>query len=136
MNVKLPQGKVRSPITGTITKWRVNIYILGSDFVGRLQVLKRTKDRPGIAGDVFETVRQAHAVQLSTGETKWDTSLRIRKGQFIGLWLPDQGSYTGALDEGRYVQFLPPLFPGDPGAKPTVLSPPDRHILLNATVRR
>src|SRR5688572_15143404 len=55
MNVRLPDGHVRSPVTGTITRWRVNVYStnFGTPSGFRLQVIRRTRNKPGYAGDVY-----------------------------------------------------------------------------------
>jgi hypothetical protein len=137
VNVKLPEGKERSPVTGTITKWRVNVdsFNVSTDHTLRLQVVKRTRNEPGVAGDKFEAVRQSRKEEMQLGTNTLETSLEIRKGQFIGLRYPGNSISVGALEGGRFLDFVPPLLPTGGAAKPELNAGVDRHLLLNATVR-
>ena len=138
MNVRLPDGHVRSPVTGTITRWRVNVYStnFGTPSGFRLQVIRRTRNKPGYAGDVYEAVNQTPPETLSVGENVFEVSRPIREGDFIGLRYPEDSVSVAGLDGGRFLDFAPPLFPGEPGEKMDGERGLARHLLLNATVRK
>ncbi len=129
-------GKVRSPITGTITKWRVNV----EKFVGtgqgplQLQVLRRTVDEPGRAADEFRAIRQSSEEDTVFDVNTFFTSLRIRKGDFVGLNILGEDTSIRELDAGVLGYFASPLTPGGLAA-PFDDFFQDRQILLNATVK-
>jgi len=137
-SVKLPQttGAVRSRITGTITRWRVNVD-LGSGPM-RLQVLRRTtNNKPGVDNDEFEVVRQtAKQTVPSIGPQGIDANLKIRKGQFIGLQFPN-GTRIAAFNGAgaRFLEWVPTLTPKDP-SEHSDFQAAHNYILFNATVTR
>jgi hypothetical protein len=142
VNARLSAGKTRAPVTGTITRWRANVGQVG---VGtgpvpvKLQVLKRTADPPGVVADEYRAVRETPEVMTSVeGLNKFNASLKIRKGHFIGLaGLADDVEVYGldGLQGNRALIFVPPFAPGDPAITPgTVLD--GERILFNATIRK
>ena len=144
-NVVLPGavGLERSPITGTITRWRGSF---GSgDGPVRLQVLKRTHNESGTANDEFVAVRETVDTPIEgTAHEEFDAHLKIRKGQFIGLVL-DGGSGTsinlaevGPMSTSDFIDFEPPLAPGDSPRKTNNVftGSTNQYLLYNARVRR
>jgi hypothetical protein len=82
-------------------------------------VLKRTVDNPGVATDEFKAVRESLDTPTSAGLNVLQTSLHIRKGQFIGIAdLSDQTYINDVDNSGIFGVFDPPLAPGDPGSTP------------------
>ena len=139
-NVVLPNavGLERSPITGTITRWRASFD--SGDGPVRLQVLKRTQDKVGAANDTFVAVRETVDTTVpGTGKQVFDADLHIRKGQFIGLKGLSFASGTfvnyASRPRARMAMFAPELVPGDSPRKSDALFPSE-YVLLNASVRR
>jgi hypothetical protein len=136
-NLRLPDGNVRSPISGTITRWRVNIQETSANPAGplRLQVLNRTVDKPGVAADEFKAVRESPDTPTSAGLNVVQASLHIRKGQFIGIAvLSDQTGINNVDNSGVFGVFDPPLAPGDPGSTPDQFPDGAHYLLFSATI--
>ena len=144
-NVQLPEGNVRSPFSGDIERWRVNVTephdLLVNDGPLRLQVLKRTTNEPGVVNDEFKSVRQTGEQSVTPGGDRqaFNTSLRIREGQFIGLDVATD-TEVESLDvepaEPAYLfRWCPWLTPGAPGVAPSSTFE-DSYLFFNATVRR
>ena len=137
-----PVGLERSPITGTIKRWRVNIQSGNGPL--RLQVLKRTHNEPGTVNDEFVAVRETGDSPVTgTGKQVFDANIRIRKGQFIGLAELEDGLGTfigfGKVTSGAdFIDFEPPLTVGDSPLTTSALytGSPGQYLLFNATVRR
>lgn len=138
--VQLPEGSVRSPISGTITRWRVHVPAAHDTLVNdgplRLQVLKRIVNQPGIVNDEFKAIRETPDQAVTPiGKQAFNTDLRIRKGQFIGLVVPDDTEVgSGAGSPAYLFEWCPELTPGDPGG-PADFTVPDEYLLFNATVK-
>jgi hypothetical protein len=134
-NLRLPEGRVRSPITGTVTKWRVNI----EDFANtlgpvRLLVERRTANNAGLDNDKYKVTDRSQAKTTAPGINRFDASLSIRKGDFIGLTVADQTCPAYRNDPlGVNAVFFPALPLNDP-TKPTDIRT-NEFLLYNATVR-
>jgi len=141
-NVALPDtvGLARSPVTGTISRWRANIFDGNGPI--RLQVLKRTHNEAGTSNDEFMALRQSGKKTVTTTGKQSFTANRlpIRRGQFIGVVL--EGGFgthigVGNLTGGDFIDFEPPLAPGDAARNDSGVFPglANQYLLLNATVR-
>ncbi len=141
VNDRLSVGHTRAPAGGTITRWRANVGQVGTGTGSvpvKLQVLRRTVNEPGVVADEFKALRETAESQTSVeGLNKFHASLRIRKGDFIGLAaLADDVEVFGLDQEAgnRSLIFAPPFVPDDPAMAPgTVLD--QTRILFNATIR-
>lgn len=129
-------GKVRSPVTGTITKWRVNIEEFSGTGAGplQLQVLRRTVDEPGRTADKFRAVRESSEENSSINLNTFFTSLRIRKGDFIGLNIIGASTAVREIDAGVVGFLNTPLTPGGSAAVFDDVTA-ERQALFNATVK-
>lgn len=137
-NLSLPGAAVRSPISGTITRWRVNVEATSPNTGGplRLQVLRRTVNEPGVAADKFKALRQSGDAVTGPGKNVLQASLDIRKGDFIGLAdLSDQTFIRNVDGSGLFGVFDPPLAPGGPGSTPDEFPTGGAYLLFNATVK-
>jgi hypothetical protein len=139
-NLKLPAGtgNLRSPISGTITKWRAvfDDVPLGGGPV-RLQVLRRTVNQSGIRNDIFQVLRESgDAFVGSAGTSVFQTSLRIRQGDYIGFASDTEVPFLNFVETpgGKYGIWNAVLAPGDQGA-PDRFPPFSAYLLYNATVR-
>jgi|SRR5215211_4485474 len=136
VNLRLPTGDVRSPVTGTITKWRVNIEEFSGTGEGpvQLQVLRRTVNEPGRPADEFRAVRESSEEDTGINVNTFFASLKIRKGDFIGLNLLGENTSIRQIDAGVVGIFETPLTAGDPAA-PFDDFLQERQMLFNATVK-
>ena len=141
-NVQLSEGKVRSPFTGEIERWRVNIGEPHDAFVDdgplRLQVLKRTANQPGVVNDEFQAVRQTGEQSVTPGgePQAFNSGLRIRKGQFIGVDIAADTEVQEKDVSPAYLFFwCPSLTPAAPVVDPT-FKQENVTLLFNATVKR
>lgn len=143
INATLPDavGLERSPITGTITRWRANVQDGNGPL--RLQVLKRTHNESGTASDEFVAVRETgNSPVTGTGLQAFDAGIHIRQGQFIGLAELEDGFGTHIMFDtvsgSDFIDFEPPLTPGDSPRTTSGLytGSPDEYLLFNARVRR
>jgi hypothetical protein len=139
-NVGLAVGKARAPANGTVVRWRA---LLGQVGVGtgpvpvRLQVLRRTVNEPGVAADRFKAIRESAEMQAFDGVGLFETSLPIRKGDYIGLaTLSEDTEVFGREEEpgNRWLDFVPTLIPGEPATIPGANGSSAEYILLNATI--
>jgi hypothetical protein len=136
-NLSLADGKVRSPIAGTITKWRVYVHPSFDPGPIHLQVLRRTVNEAGVTDDKFKAVREsAEETGVPTGKQDFLTSLPIRKGDFIGVTATFGGATFAEVDNlgGKRGLFVPALEPGGGGAMP-FSAQSDSYVLFNATVK-
>ena len=141
LNDQLSVGRVRAPATGTITHWRANVGEVG---VGtgpvevRLQILRRTANEPGVVADEYAAIRESEPSLTTTeGINKFNASLKIRKGDFIGLAaLGDEVEVYGreAVDGNRELIFEPPFIPGDAAMAPNTVIEQER-IAFNASIK-
>jgi hypothetical protein len=141
VNDRLSVGKERAPVSGTITRWRANVAEVG---VGtgsvdvRLQILRRTVNEPGVVADEFKAIRETpQAATTSEGVNKFNASLRIRKGDYIGLAALGDDVEVFGLDGAqgnRELIFEPPFIPGDGATTPDTVINQER-IAFNATIR-
>jgi hypothetical protein len=137
-NLRLPDGAVRSPISGTITRWRVNVEETSPNTAGplRLEVLRRTADKPGLAADKFKAISRSAKTTTDAGLNVLQASLPIRKGDFIGIAdLSEQTYIRNVEGSGIFGVFAPPLAPGDPGSAPDEFPSVDAYLLFSASVR-
>ena len=141
MNLAVPTGTLRSPVSGTIVRWRVSISESNSgEGPLQLQVLRRTRNEPGVAADKFKVIREGPEEETFSGLNTIQSSLRIRKGDFVGLaLLSDQTSInevdTDTFGTGNFGIFDSPLVPGDPAVVPDQFPSIPAALLYNATVR-
>jgi hypothetical protein len=137
VNLNVPDAKVRSPVSGTITRWRVNVADNGtSQGPLRLQVLRRTVNEPGNVDDEFKAIRQTSKETSQGDKNVFQASLRIRKGDYIGLAnLAENTSIWSVDDVGLFAEYSAPLVPGDPAASPDLFPIGQHYLLYNATVR-
>lgn len=139
-NVQLPEGNVRSPISGTITRWRVYVPSAHDTFVNdgplRLQVLKRTINQPGIVNDEFKAIRETPDQAVTPiGKQAFNADLRIRKGQFIGLLIPPDTEVGEGEGSPAYLfDWCPELTPGAAGGQAD-FKDAGQYSLFNATVK-
>jgi hypothetical protein len=141
VNDRLSVGRTKAPASGTITRWRANIGEVG---VGtgpvevRLQVVRRTVNEAGVAADEFKAIREtASAFSEDEGVNTFQASLKIRKGDYIGLYALDTDvEVYGAEEEpgNRALIFDPPFVPGDPAQTPSDFLEQER-IAFNATIK-
>lgn len=133
-NLRVSDGTARSPIRGTIKRWRINAYRTGTV---HLQVLRRTVDEPGFAADEFEAVRQTDKRTTVRGRNVFDASLRVRKGDFIGLAVVTGSDLVRARigPSARHGVKEPAFIPGDPASPFSSISPDQSDLLFNATVK-
>jgi hypothetical protein len=142
VNVTIPTGKVRSPITGTIVRWHVNVESTYGNGQGplQLQVLRRTVNEPGVGGDKFKAIRESAEVESAFGDNTFQTSLRVKKGDFIGLAILSDLTAIREVDgdtfgDANFGVFDAPLVPGDPAAAPDQFPSAPAALLYNAKVR-
>lgn len=129
---------MKAPFSGTITRWRA-MQPNGSLW---LQVLRRLPHGGGVARYGSLRSGDPETVTSSAGETKtFDTDLRIRKGDYVGIGADDfYGSTVGVFDAAHqgFCQkgFVPGLDDGN-SAKP---NPSYSHcgalLLYNVTLVR
>jgi hypothetical protein len=126
-------GKAQSPIRGTIKRWRFNA--LGTGTV-RLQVLRRTVNEPGSAADEF-AVRQTPEMDTVLGRNAFAASLRVHKGDFIGLAVLSGGAIVRSRfgPSARFGVEQPAFIPGDPASPCSTINPDQSDLLFNATVK-
>jgi hypothetical protein len=101
-------------------------------------VLKRTTNHPGVVNDEFQAKRQTEEQSVTPGgdPQAFNTSLRIRKGQFIGLDVATDTEVESRDVSPAYLfLWCPALTPGAPMVPPTFKNE-DQSLLFNATVRR
>ena len=141
VNDRLSVGKTRAAVSGKITKWRAAIGQVGAGtgpVEVRLQVVRRTVNEAGVAADEFEAVREtASAFSEDEGVNTFQASLRIRKGDYIGLYALDTDvEVYGAEEEpgNRALIFDPPFVPGNPAQTPSDFLEEER-IAFNATIK-
>ena len=141
VNDRLSVGKTRAAVSGKITKWRANIGQVGAGtgpVEVRLQVLRRTVDEAGVAADEFKAIREtASAFSETEGVNTFQASLKIRKGDFIGLYAvgTDVEVYGTEEEPGnRALLFDPPFVPGNPAQTPSDFLEEER-IAFNATIK-
>jgi hypothetical protein len=137
-----PGIKLKAPFGGKITRWKVRTGephdAFANDGPVRLQVLTRTVDQPGFLDDEFETVRETVNKPVEPGAvTTFNTKLRIRKGQLIGLASVDDTEISQGTSEpgATYLRFDTALIPGDPVRTPDAAFG-DSYWLFNAKVER
>jgi hypothetical protein len=141
VNLALPAGAVRSPVSGTIVRWQVNVSTAGNPAGPiQLQVLRRTLNQPGVAGDKFKAIRESTEVDTFSGINTVQASLKIKKGDFIGLAVLNELTSINEVDEeafrkGNFGVFDTPLVPGDPAAVPDQFPSSPAALLYNARVR-
>lgn len=139
-NVRIPKRNFRSPLGGTITRWRVHIPAphdtLVNDGPLRLQVLKRIDNQPGVVNDQFQVVRETSNRPVTPiGQQGFNASVPIRKGQFIGFTGPSDTEVGAGNKSGAYhFQWCPALTPGATGG-PADFTIPGDYLLFNATVK-
>lgn len=141
VNDRLSVGKARASVSGKITKWRANIGEVGGGtgpVEVRLQVLRRTVDEAGTAADEFKAIREtASAFSGAEGVNTFQASLKIRKGDFIGLAALESDVEVYGVEEvsgNRALIFDPPFVPGDPAQTPSDFLEQER-IAFNATIK-
>ena len=141
VNDRLSVGNERAPVSGTITRWRANVGEVGSGTGPvdvRLQILRRTVNEPGVVADEFKAIRESpQAATTSEGINKFNASLRIRKGDYIGLAALGSNVEVYGLDAepgNRELIFEPPFIPGDAATTPDTVIEEER-IAFNATIR-
>jgi len=143
VNAQLPQGvgKVKAPFSGKITRWGVSIGtphdIYTDDGPLRLQVLKRTADEPGASNDEFKMVRETPPQAVTPGLVQhFNEDLKIRKGQFIGLFVAEDTEVAEADDTpATMLQFSDGFEIGAPGDRADFVSS-GLYLLFNARVKR
>ena len=143
VNAQLPQGvgKVKAPFSGKITRWGVSIGtphdVFTDDGPLRLQVLKRTADEPGASNDEFKMIRQTPPQAVTPGLVQhFNEDLKIRKGQFIGLFVPEDTEVAEADDSpATLLQYLGGFEIGAPGEHADFVTP-GLYLLFNARVER
>lgn len=135
VNLSVPDANVRSPISGTITRWRINVEATFQTGDGpmQLQVLRRTVNEPGNADDKFKVVRETSEVTSGFGKNVFQASLSIRKGDFIGVQVLDDDTAIREIDSGVLAWF-DSFDPGDPAIVPDDFQSSAQHVLFNATV--
>lgn len=141
VNDRLSVGRVRAPVTGTITRWRAGVGEVG---VGtgpvevRLQVLRRTVNEPGVVADEYVAIRESGSSLTTTeGINEFDASLKIRKGDLIGLAALGSDVEVYGLDNAagnRDLIFAPPFIPGDAAQTPNTVLEQER-VAFNASVK-
>jgi hypothetical protein len=141
VNDRLSVGKTRAAVSGKVTKWRANIGEVGGGtgpVEVRLQVLRRTVDEAGAAADEFKAIREtASAFSGAEGVNTFQASLKIRKGDFIGLDAIGSDVEVFGAEEvpgNRALIFSPPFVPGDPAQTPSDFLEQER-IAFNATIK-
>lgn len=98
-------------------------------------MLRRTVDKPGFAADKFSVLRQSAQTTTAPGVNPYQSSLRIRKGDFIGIAdLSDQTYIRNVDASGLFGAFIPRLAPGDPASAPDQFPVGGAYLLFNATV--
>jgi hypothetical protein len=138
---KIPGATAQAPFSGTITRWKVSIPdphdSFDNDGPMRLQVLKRTANEPGLANDEYVAVRETEYETLVPGLINpFQTSLRIRKGQFIGISSTDDTEILERDKAGaHYLNWVDALIPGDP-PRVAGLTDRGRFNLFNARVEK
>ncbi len=143
VNAQLPQGvgKVKAPYRGKITRWGVSIGTPHDAFTDdgplRLQILKRTADEPGAYNDEFKMVRQTPPQAVTPGLVQhFNANLKIRKGQFIGLFVPEDTEVAEADDSpATMLQYLGGFEIGAPGDHADFVIP-GLYLVFNARVKR
>jgi hypothetical protein len=117
---KIPGAVTQAPFSGTITRWKVSIPdphdSFDNDGPMRLQVLKRTANEPGLANDEYVAVRETEYETLVPGLINpFQTSLRIRKGQFIGVSsTSDTEIFERDKAGAHHLNWSDALIPGEP----------------------
>lgn len=139
-NVRLADANTRAPHGGTITRWRAHVGNLGGPAgLVRLQVLRRTVNEPGWAADEFSVIRESAEMEASVDDVyTFDTSLRIRKGDYIGLGAASASTEVFGRDEApgnRYLDFVPMLEPGTAASTPGTSGENAARMLFNAKLR-
>lgn len=129
----LPDRMTKAPFSGRITRWRVQ------EPIGTLwiQVLRRLPDGR------FKAVRSSEAeTPISPAENEvfaFDTNLRIRKGQFVGIGLEDFGSSglnaKSSGPEACRKGLVPGLFDGESGEPNPSYGGCGSLLLYNATLK-
>jgi hypothetical protein len=138
---KLPGATTRAPFTGTIVSWKVSIPAPFSTFTNdgplRLQVLKRTANKPGIKKDKFEAVRETpEETAMPNSINLFEANLRIREGLFIGVaTVSDTVVNEGEKSDAVLMNWGEALVPGVPARAPTIADR-DRYNLFNARVKK
>ena len=138
---KVPDGNAAAPFSGRIVSWKVSVATPHDSFTNtgplRLQVLKRTVNKPGLADDKFAAVRQTDEVVTVPGAINtFSADLKIRKGQFIGLASNDTTEIREAdLAKTTLLHWLDALVPGDPAESP-FSTDTGRLVLFNARLAK
>jgi hypothetical protein len=134
---RIPGETAKAPFSGKITRWRVSIPdahdAFNNDGPVRLQVLKRTVDKAGLANDEYVAVRESDSEDAVPGLINpFQTNLRIRKGQFIGL-ASTNDTEIHQRDKARahFLNWIDALIPGDPARTPDIADR-GRYSLFNA----
>ena len=134
---KIPGDTTRAPFSGKITRWRVSIPDPHDAFVNdgpiRLQALKRTVDKSGLANDKYVAVRETDDEAVVPGlVNSFQSNLRISKGQFIGLASTNDTEIL-SRDRARaqFFNWNDALIPGDP-ARTADFTDRGRYNLFNA----
>jgi len=133
-NVRVSDGTAQSPVKGRIKRWRVNAHASGTV---RLQVLRRTVDNPGHAADEFMAVRQSEEESAIPGLNTFDASLRVGKGNFIGLAVVSGGDLVRSrfANSARFGVQHPAFSPGDAATPFSDFNVDHSALLFNASVR-
>jgi hypothetical protein len=140
VNLNLPGAAVvRSPISGRIIRWRVAIQE-GSGGPLKLQVLRRTVNKPGVAADKFKPIRETAEATTYSGINTLQASLRIKRGDFIGLAVLSNQTAINAVEgdtfgTANFGLFNASLVPGDPAVVPDQFPSEPAYLLYNARVR-
>jgi hypothetical protein len=103
----------------------------------RLQVLKRTVNHPGAVNDEFKMIRQTPPQTVTPSLVqRFNPSLKIRKGQFIGLFVPEDTEVAEADDSpATMLQYAGGFEIGAPG-KHADFVVSNLYLLFNARVER
>ena len=141
VNDRLAVGRTRASVSGTITRWRANVGEVGAGTGPvdvRLQVVRRTVNEPGAVADEFKAIRESATSPTETeGLNQFDASLKIRKGDYIGLVALGSDVEVYGLDNAggnRDLIFDPPLIPGDAAQTTNEVLEQDR-VAFNATIK-
>jgi hypothetical protein len=143
VNAQLPQGvgKVKAPFSGKITRWGVSIGTPHDTFTDdgplNLQVVKRTTNQPGASNDEFKMIRQAPPQAVTPSLVQhFNANLKIRKGQFIALFVPDDTEVAEADDSpATMLQYSGGFEIDAPGAHADFVTP-DEYLIFNARIKR